>query len=110
VHGDAIGHPRETFKKALTFRQLGVFMKAEIRKLLGSDKLVIGSDRCIKLLRQGELKKIMIASNCRADLVEDVTYYSGLTGAELITLDVPNEELGVFCKKPFNISVLGIRA
>ena len=83
-------------------------MKAEIRKLLGSDKLIIGSDRCMKLLRQGELKKIMLASNCNRTLVEDVKHYSGDT--EVIELDVPNEELGIFCKKPFNINVLGIRA
>lgn len=85
-------------------------MKAEIRKLLGSDKLVIGTDRCIKLLRQGQLKKIMLASNCKSNVASDVKYYSGITGAEVVELDVPNEELGIFCKKPFNISVLGIRA
>jgi len=85
-------------------------MKAEIRKLLGSGKLVIGTDRCLKLLRQGKLKKVMLASNCNAIVVEDVQRYSGQTGAEVVVLDVPNEELGVFCKKPFHISVLGIRA
>ena len=83
-------------------------MKAEIRKLLGSDKLIIGTDRCIKLLRQGQLKKIMLASNANVTVVEDVQRYS--ENAEVVILDVPNEELGVFCKKPFNISVLGIRA
>lgn len=83
-------------------------MKAEIRKLLGTDKLVIGTDRCMKLLRQGQLKKIMLASNANATTVEDVQRLSGNT--EVVQLDVPNEELGVFCKKPFHISVLGIRS
>ena len=83
-------------------------MKAEIRKLLGSDKLIIGTDRCMKLLREGQLKKIMLASNANLQTVEDVQRYN--TSAEVVVLDVPNEELGVFCKKPFNISVLGIRA
>jgi large subunit ribosomal protein L30e len=85
-------------------------MKAEIRKLLGSDKLVIGTDRCMKLLREGQLKKVMLASNCKADVAADVKHYSQAGNTEVIELDVPNEELGVFCKKPFNISVLGIRA
>jgi ribosomal protein L30E len=62
----------------------------------------------MKLLRQGELSKIMLASNCNRTLVEDVKHYGG--DAEIIELDVPNEELGVYCKKPFNINVLGIRA
>jgi large subunit ribosomal protein L30e len=88
----------------------GVNMKAEIRKLLGSDKLIIGNDRCIKLLRGGQLKKVMLASNCQDDLAQDIRQYGQATGAEVIELDVPNEELGIYCKKPFNISVLGIRA
>ena len=85
-------------------------MKAEIRKLLGSDKLVIGTERCVKLLRKGQLTKVMLASNCNQQTVDDVKRYSGAAGAEVVELDVPNEELGVYCKKPFNISVLGIRA
>ena len=85
-------------------------MKAEIRKLLGSDRLIIGTDRCMKLLREGQLQKVMLASNCKSEIADDVKHYSQASGAEVITLDVPNEELGVYCKKPFNISVLGIRA
>jgi large subunit ribosomal protein L30e len=85
-------------------------MRAEIRKLLGSDKLIIGTDRVMKLLRQGALKKVILASNCKAEISSDVQYYSGLNGVEIVQLAENNEELGVFCKKPFNISVLGIKA
>jgi len=84
-------------------------MKAEIRKLLGSNKIVIGTERVMKLLRKGELAKIMIANNAKTSMKQDVQYYSGLQGVEIVELDVPNEELGVYCKKPFNISILGIR-
>jgi ribosomal protein L30E len=82
-------------------------MKADIRKLLGSDKLVMGSDRCMKLLRSGQLKQIMLANNAPVSTVQDVERHAGKT--EIVVLDIPNEELGVYCKKPFNISVLGIR-
>jgi len=85
-------------------------MRAEIRKLLGSDKLIIGTDRVLKLLRQGGLKKVILAGNCRADILQDVQYYGGLNGTEIVQLTENNEELGVFCKKPFHISVLGIKA
>lgn len=80
-------------------------MKAEIRKLLGSDKLIIGTDRCMKLLRSGDLKKVILASNAKQQLVEDVQRFD----VEVERLDIPNEELGVYCKKPFNISILGIK-
>jgi ribosomal protein L30E len=85
-------------------------MKAEIRKLLGSDKLVIGAERVCKLLRDGKLARVLVASNCDGSVLDDVTRYAGLAGTELVRLEVDNEELGVYCKKPFNIMLLGIRA
>lgn len=85
-------------------------MKAEIRKLLGSDKLVIGSDRVLKLLRNNELKQIILASNVKREVRDDIVTYSKQNNIEVIELDVANEELGIYCKKPFNISVLGIKA
>ena len=85
-------------------------MKAEIRKLLGTDKIVIGTDRVMKTLRKGDLKQVLLASNCTEEVAGDVEHYGKLAGCKIIQLDVPNEELGVYCKKPFNIMVLGIRA
>ena len=85
-------------------------MKTDIRKLLGTDKLVIGTGRVLKLLRKGQLKQVLLASNCAQDVQADVQHYAAQAGAEVVQLDVPNEELGVFCKKPFNIMVLGIKA
>ncbi len=85
-------------------------MKAEIRKLLGTDKVVIGAERVRKLLRKGELKQVLVASNCTPKVLSDISHYSSQAGTEVVQLDVPNEELGVYCKKPFNIMVLGIRA
>jgi len=85
-------------------------MKAEIRKLLGTDKLVIGTERTFRLLRKGELARVLLASNCADDVRTSVEHYAKLVSCDVVQLDVPNEELGVFCKKPFNIQVLGIRA
>ena len=85
-------------------------MKAEIRKLLGTDKLIIGRDRTFKSLRAGELSKVLLSSNCSEEVKADAEHYAAQTGAEVVQLDVLNEELGVYCKKPFNIQVLGIRA
>jgi ribosomal protein L30E len=39
---------------------------------------------------------------------DDVEHLAGET--QVTTLDVTNEELGVYCKKPFNIQLLGIKA
>lgn len=85
-------------------------MKADIRKLLGTDKLIIGEQEVRKALRTQSLAQVLVASNCARGVLEDLEHASRHAGAEFRQLDVPNEELGVYCKKPFNIMVLGIRA
>jgi len=80
----------------------------EVKKLIKTKTLVIGLERTIKNLKLGKVEKVLISSNCPENTVNDITYYAGLSKAELIKLDYPNEELGVICKKPFSISVLSI--
>ena len=79
----------------------------EIKKLLKDKNLVIGTERTIKNLKSGKISKIFISSNCPSIVKADIEYYSKLTNAAVVKLKYPNEELGVICKKPFSISVLG---
>ena len=80
----------------------------EIKKNLKTDKLVIGTDKTVKLLKLGKLAKVFVAENT-AELVEnDLNYYSKINNIEVSKLDIDNEELGVLCKKPFSISVMGL--
>lgn len=81
---------------------------AEIRKLFEAGKLVIGAERAAKLLKQGKIEKVFIASNCRGDVKEDMESYARISKAELVQLDIENDELGIACKKPFSISVVGV--
>ena len=34
-------------------------------------------------------------------------YYAKLSNVEVVNLDIPNDELGLACKKQFSISILG---
>ncbi len=80
----------------------------EIKKNLKTDKLVIGTDKTVKLLKLGKLAKIFIARNT-AELIEaDLNYYSKINDIEVLKLNIDNDELGVLCKKPFSISVIGL--
>ncbi len=86
-------------------------MKAEIRKLLGSDKLVIGSDRVLKAVRQGSVNKVVLASNAPDELREQLNRYHGLgVKFALEDAEMPNDELGTLCKKPFSIAAIAILA
>jgi len=81
---------------------------AEIKKMLKSGSLVIGTERTIKALKLGKVQKVLLSSNCPADVEKDINYYAGLSGAEPHKLEYKNEELGAICKKPFSVSVLSM--
>ena len=84
-------------------------MKQEIRKLLGTDKLLIGTERTIKELRNGTLSKVILADNCPVDERVEIERLAELAGTAVELSGVDNEELGVLCRKPFRIAVLGIK-
>lgn len=78
----------------------------ELRKDLKTKKPVFGAERAIKELKTGKLNKIYMASNCREDIKKDILHYSKLADVKVIELEETNEDLGVVCKRPFNISVI----
>jgi large subunit ribosomal protein L30e len=80
----------------------------EVKKLLKTDKLVLGTGRTMKQLRIGKLSKVILSSNCPEDVSDDIENYAKLAGTKVARLKMPNDELGVLCKKQFPISVLGI--
>jgi|TARA_B100001971_G_C17893445_1_gene384224 large subunit ribosomal protein L30e len=82
--------------------------KASLAEDLKSKKIIFGTDRVIKSLKAGKISKIYLSSNCKASTKSDIAHYGKLGNVEIITLEVPNEELGILCKKPFSISVLGL--
>lgn len=81
----------------------------EIKKLLGTKNLIIGKDETMKAIRAGELKKVFLASNVDSSLKEDIEYYNKIKEFEVVLLKMNNEDLGIMCKKPFSIQVLGVK-
>ena len=80
----------------------------EVRKLLTEKRVILGTDRTIKALRQGALVKVLVSSNCPPALKRDIQRYCQLTNAAMEEMSQTNEALGVVCKKPFLISVIGV--
>lgn len=80
----------------------------EIREALKQKKAIIGTDLTIKNLKKGLVKKIFITTNTPDYVKEELDYYVKLSNVLVLTLDVPNSELGSLCKKPFFISVISI--
>ncbi|MBI2575422.1 ribosomal L7Ae/L30e/S12e/Gadd45 family protein [Candidatus Woesearchaeota archaeon] len=82
----------------------------EIKKGIKEKKAVIGTAQAIKQLKLGRLQKVFLTSNCPGKVRQDIAHYSKLSNCKIEVLSVPNDELGVICKKQFSISVLGIKA
>jgi large subunit ribosomal protein L30e len=80
----------------------------EIRKLLTSNKFLIGEDEVLKNARKGTLLKVYHASNANKLVLADIQRYGKLSGFEVLDTKVPNDDLGTVCKKPFSISTIGV--
>lgn len=80
----------------------------EIKNALKKNNLIIGTDRTIKMLKQGKISKVFLTTNCSEDVKEDIKYYSKIAKAKVIQLNHSNDELGIICKKQFSISIVSI--
>ena len=80
----------------------------ELKGALKENKVVFGSKRTIKYLKLGNVKLIVIASNCPDDVKNDLEKYTGMSGIKLEKFDGTAKQLGVFCGKPFSIASLAI--
>ena len=78
-----------------------------LRTAVKEGKVIIGTDKTLKLLRKGALKKVYLSKNCQDNVKEDIKHYGKLFNIEVKETNKTNEDLGVICKKPFSISVLG---
>ena len=81
----------------------------EIKTLLKENKEIIGTERVLKGLRLNTIGKVFVALNCNEETLGNIESLAKLSKVEIIKLKQPNDELGIICKKPFSISVLGIK-
>ena len=79
----------------------------EIKTALKKNKLILGTERTIKELKLGKLARVFATNNCPENVKKDLEYYGLLAETPVEYLSIPNDELGVICKKQFAISVLG---
>ena len=82
----------------------------EIQLLKGKikdDKVVIGTEKVFKSIKAKKLDLVFLASNCPQKTKDDLLHYAKLINLPVIELKLDNEELGVYCKKNFFVSVIG---
>jgi large subunit ribosomal protein L30e len=72
-------------------------------------KVSFGANSAIQSARTGKAKMIVLASNCPAEIREDVEYYCKLSNIPLIVYKGSSTDLAAVCGKPFLLSALTIR-
>lgn len=78
----------------------------DLKTALKEKTLVFGTENAIKKLKNSSATKVFISSNCPENVRKRIEYYTKLGKIELVKLEIPNDEIGLICKKPFSISVL----
>ena len=81
---------------------------SDVRKLFSEKNLIIGEKNTLKALRAGKLIKIFVSNDCAPSMKSRIERYASLSQVEVSTLVQSAEQVGVLCKKPFSIAVLGL--
>ena len=81
----------------------------EIKKAVETGTALLGTEVTMKVARAGKLTKVFLSSNCPEDVKAEVMKLSEIREFPVETLKLPNDELGVVCKKPYSISIIGIK-
>lgn len=84
------------------------FTANELKKWTTEKKLVVGTLRTMKFLKQGKLTKVFLTKNTPLTMRKDLQRNAKVSGAEIVELDLTNEQLGLALKKPFLISVISV--
>lgn len=81
----------------------------DIKKLVKEKKVFIGTDQTLKGLKIGRVSKVFLASNCTDAVKKSIERYAKMAGIGVDQLDIPNDELGIICRKRFFISVMSVK-
>lgn len=95
-----------TYKKEAKEKSVD-YTAVEIRNI-PEEKRVIGTKRVFKLLRRGELAAIYVTKNAPNSIKAQLEHLASLADININELDKENDELGIICRKPFSISILGV--
>jgi ribosomal protein L30E len=78
---------------------------ANVKKILEENRAVFGFKEIEKLAKKNQIEEIVMASNCPEEIRTNV---SGMKLA-MQNSEQTNLELAALFKKPFNVSVVGIK-
>ncbi len=82
---------------------------SDIKDASKAGKLLIGWNSVKSAIQSGLVKKVFLSSTVQESVENDVESYSKIGGFPVEKFSGDAYELGVLCKKPFPVTVLGIK-
>ena len=79
----------------------------DIKEIIKDKKLIIGANQVLSMMKNEKITNVLVSSNCPEALKKDVEHYSKIFSIKASRINEDSKELGVICKKPFSISVIG---
>jgi large subunit ribosomal protein L30e len=83
-------------------------LKRKIREAIDANLVILGYKRTVKAIKRGELESVILPQNC--PFKKDIVYYSRLAKVKILKFSGNTLELGELCRRPFSVSVVGIRS
>ena len=94
-------------KKTAVQSAVNDFARA-IRQCVDSGKVEFGANSSVKTALSGRAKLVIIASNCPANLAQDMKHYCTLSNIPLLPYSGTSMELGAVAGRPHSVSVLAV--
>ncbi|KXZ53832.1 hypothetical protein GPECTOR_6g750 [Gonium pectorale] len=83
-------------------------INARLALVMKSGKYTLGYKTCLKTLRSGKAKLVIICNNCPAVRKSEIEYYAMLAKTGVHHYGGNNVDLGTACGKYYRVSVLAI--
>ena len=78
----------------------------EIKEALTSKTAIVGTQETLKFLKLGKIAKVFISQNAPEMVKDAINNFKD--EAEIVQLDIQNDEFGTVCKKPYPISIFSV--
>lgn len=113
AEGGEIAKPRKkrekkAVKKRKSRKEKENPLVCAVRLAVETGKVEFGAKNGMKDSLLGKARLIVVSSNAPHVLLEDINYYSKLSGIPVLVFDGTSMELGSICGKPYPVSVLSV--
>lgn len=79
-----------------------------INLAIKTGKVVLGTKRTLRQVKQGKTQLVIIAANCPKEIQEEVTYYGKLSEIPVYTYQGTSWDLGSVCGRPHMVTCLAV--